>query len=964
MYEEHFKLNKQPFSTITTGADVFVGPQTAKTMSGFRKALTAQDAVVTVSGRAGTGKTTLVHRAIDAIGTKYKTIRVGRMKMDSNDVLEALLVVLGVEDRPAGIIQRFAALRKKLKKLEDREVRVFIVVEDALRAGTDTLAELEALTAADAGESGGASIVLMGDERLADFMKDPQLAQMQQRVRQRHTILPLCVTEFRGFLKHSFRLAGGDFEDIFDTRSAELLHQLSDGIPRVAINLVESILTAAADQGLEKIPVTFIASVASEEYGLCIEDFDFSDKESTKPDNEEPAEPEAESAVAEAESEAAADGLPEPEPLADIESETETEADVEPEHLVDAAADSAANHEEDEKPGIDFADDSDDSHEGERDIPKLIQDTLPNLAILAPQYAVPDDQDADKTPEVVAESERESAPFVSEIPELGAEPEPVKESEPEADAFSEFVAESEQESEPDVNEIPELVAEPEPVKESEPEADAYSEFVAESEQESKPGVSEIPELVAEPEPEAELGADAIPELVADPEPEVDVNPERVAEPEADVTPELVAEAELVADAIPELVTETEPVADAIPELVAGTEPDADVDSELVVKPWPVAEAIPELVAESELVADDMLELITEPEPATEFVPELADDPEPVTEFVPELVAEPEPLAEFVPELATDPEPATEFVPELVAEPEPLAEFVPELTTDPEPATEFVPELVAEEPATETTLDRECDPDPVGIEPDLDALEHAMAFAHSGIGESTGQDQTTAESLSDSIGEKEEMPEIILDEVIETDIEKMQSEKPDDSVQPQSSGKPSVELGKIAAEIASAKTLDDVDDRMAETLFGTEISMRTAQLLTSSLPETPANDELQHEKQMSADNAPVNMSLREEISLESTSARKMTGLDLNASQRLKTVRALNAESRPSLGKQKASTAKGTSGNPGAVAPPKPIEDQINTSITQTLKALEMPADLVDDEPEEEKKRGFFSRFRRS
>ena len=97
MYEQHFELKKQPFSAVTTGADVFVGPQTAKTMEGFRKALTARDAVVTVSGRPGTGKTTLVHRAIDAIGTKFKTVRVGRMKMDSNDVLEALLVVLGVE---------------------------------------------------------------------------------------------------------------------------------------------------------------------------------------------------------------------------------------------------------------------------------------------------------------------------------------------------------------------------------------------------------------------------------------------------------------------------------------------------------------------------------------------------------------------------------------------------------------------------------------------------------------------------------------------------------------------------------------------------------------------------------------------------------------------------------------------------------------------------------------------------
>ncbi len=284
MYEQHFGLEKRPFSVKATGTEVFVGPQTAKTMAGFRKALAPQDAVVTVSGAAGTGKTTLVERALDAIGSKYKTIRVGRMQMNASDVLESLLIVLGVTDRPSGTIQRFTALRKKLKDLQDAGTRVFIVVEDALRAGTETLAEIEALTVADAGESDGAGIVLMGDERLFEFMKDPALAQLQQRVRQRHRIKALCVAELRGYLKHSLRMAGGDFDQVFDTRSAELIHALSEGIPRVANNLVDAVLVAAATQRVTQIPATLIATVASDEFGLSSDDFDF-----TVPDEDRPS---------------------------------------------------------------------------------------------------------------------------------------------------------------------------------------------------------------------------------------------------------------------------------------------------------------------------------------------------------------------------------------------------------------------------------------------------------------------------------------------------------------------------------------------------------------------------------------------------------------------------------------------------------------------------------------------------
>ena len=52
MYEEQFGLNRRPFRAKAAGADVFVGPQTATTMAGLKKALSAPDAVVKVESVA------------------------------------------------------------------------------------------------------------------------------------------------------------------------------------------------------------------------------------------------------------------------------------------------------------------------------------------------------------------------------------------------------------------------------------------------------------------------------------------------------------------------------------------------------------------------------------------------------------------------------------------------------------------------------------------------------------------------------------------------------------------------------------------------------------------------------------------------------------------------------------------------------------------------------------------------
>ncbi len=275
MYEQHFGLKKPPFRAKATGTDVFVGPQIATAMAGLKKALIASDAVALVSGPVGSGKTTLVIKALESMVGQPKVVRVGRMRLDSADVLGLLLDELGIENQPGGTIQKFNAFRRCLKELEDNQTRLIIVIEDSQRIGLDTLAEIEAVTAADAGVSEGASIVLMGDEELDHSLRDPQLGRLCQRIRQRLHTTPLPVAELRGYLRHCFRLAGGDFEQIFDADAAPLLHHLTGGVPRVANTVMESAMATAADQGLDKVSSEFLAKIGENEFGLSAAGFTF-----------------------------------------------------------------------------------------------------------------------------------------------------------------------------------------------------------------------------------------------------------------------------------------------------------------------------------------------------------------------------------------------------------------------------------------------------------------------------------------------------------------------------------------------------------------------------------------------------------------------------------------------------------------------------------------------------------------
>jgi hypothetical protein len=599
---------------------------------------------------------------------------------------------------------------------------------------------------------------------------------------------------------HCFRLAGNDFEQVFDGRTAELVHELSGGIPRVAHNLVESAMSAAASAGMERIPASFVATVANEEFGLEATEFDATPPTaSPEPAPESVAVPAADP---EPELEADLDEPPEPAPEPEtVAEEAETPEPINPEPEVS------------NDPVIVFSDEvTDEAEFGEDDIPELIQDTLPDLQILAPEV-------------------------------IAADPE-----------------------------------------------------------------EELPELMPEPDPEPVFENDFQP----DPEPA----PEPVFEAESEPFPELIPEP------APEPVFEAEP------------------------------ESVPELT----------------PEPAVEPVFEA--EPESVPELAPEPVFEAE--LEPVPELA--PEPALEI--------------------EPEPARPS-----ANESAAADVPEWERDPTIAELRPDLDALEKAMAFAQ---GPSADKPEAEAPVIAEPQkpvveSAPDEIPEITLDNAIQSRIAnelidepgQISPNSPDPSadsttgsgipevkIAPRKAKKADAELERIAAELAKAKTIEEVDDKLAETLFGEELNFIAAQVVASppSSSESANDDELALFDTAAAQMAQAAGVPALEVSLETPEQRGEAGLDIGASQRLKTVRALNADLHPSIQEPESTPPATTTDEPSSsFDTPEPIEDQINTSMTQTLKALNVKppisertphASAQDDEDQEPRKGGFFSRFKRS
>ncbi len=289
MYQEHFGLSKNPFQSIADGDGVFEGPEQAKVIADMKMALTAGDSIAVITGPVGVGKTTIVQRAMEKMGSERLVAILGRTQVGSDELVDLLLAQFGVVREPT---KRFECLKTFNRILNDRAEageRVYVVIEDAERLGAELLEELEALTASDGGVCAGANIILMGPQKLDKLITRPSLERVRQRIRLQQTLERFTAEECEAYLRHRIKAAGGDFDAMFEAGASLMVRRCSGGIPRVINSLCETALTMAADNKVPQVTGKIVFKVAVEVFGMSPGDAPASQAPRTTPGPMAPA---------------------------------------------------------------------------------------------------------------------------------------------------------------------------------------------------------------------------------------------------------------------------------------------------------------------------------------------------------------------------------------------------------------------------------------------------------------------------------------------------------------------------------------------------------------------------------------------------------------------------------------------------------------------------------------------------
>ncbi len=240
MFEPHFGLRENPFSTGHDSRFVYPSPEHLEAVAHFRYGIQNREAFVCVTGEVGTGKTTAIYDLVSRLPQTTHVALINNSALTRLELLEEIARRFGVEppsmpSKPALL----AALEHRLALHVGHGEPCILIVDEAQNLSHELLEEVRLLSNLE--DRGGRllHICLVGQPELEEKLARPELRQLRQRISVKYRLNPLSIEECTRYIHHRLRVAGGEPERIFPEDSCHAVHRLTNGIPR-EINIVAS----------------------------------------------------------------------------------------------------------------------------------------------------------------------------------------------------------------------------------------------------------------------------------------------------------------------------------------------------------------------------------------------------------------------------------------------------------------------------------------------------------------------------------------------------------------------------------------------------------------------------------------------------------------------------------------------------------------------------------------------------
>lgn len=238
LHEKFYNLSADPFRLSSDYRFSFAHKSYSNAISYLKFALYSEEGFIVITGRPGTGKTTLINQVISELDSrKYEVATLVTTQYESHDLLNMIAASFNLDADAASKSSIMLALEKFLQRKHSEGKRVLLIVDEAQGLKKDAVEELRQLSNLHIDGKPLLQIFLVGQEEFRDLIESPDLEQLRQRVVASSHMEPLTDTETIDYVTHRLKHAGWKGDPAIPRSVVLMAHHFSGGVPRI-INLI------------------------------------------------------------------------------------------------------------------------------------------------------------------------------------------------------------------------------------------------------------------------------------------------------------------------------------------------------------------------------------------------------------------------------------------------------------------------------------------------------------------------------------------------------------------------------------------------------------------------------------------------------------------------------------------------------------------------------------------------------
>ena len=274
MYTAFYQLKEEPFRLTPDPRFLHLADPHRTALKVLLQGVLQRKGFTVVAGPVGTGKTTLLHTALQILTEKSE----GRGRLVSaflvnptlspSELLEAVLDEYEINCTATSKPRRLAALHQMLFQTQQQGGTAVLLIDEAHLMTVELLEEIRLLGNTDTYQEKLLQIVLCGQPELFAVLQRPELQALQQRIASTCLLRPLSLPETRAYVAERLHAAGLRGSSPFTGTAVESIHKLSNGVPRLINLLCDACLTAGFDLKRKQIDVLIVDQAAEEVLGL------------------------------------------------------------------------------------------------------------------------------------------------------------------------------------------------------------------------------------------------------------------------------------------------------------------------------------------------------------------------------------------------------------------------------------------------------------------------------------------------------------------------------------------------------------------------------------------------------------------------------------------------------------------------------------------------------------------------